>query len=107
MTELTPKSLFVVTVAMAADGSRADLLQMAAILNRRGADVVEAELSRPAHGRRVFSATFSSSRIQAETVLRSIEGLVDVVDAALFSALDARTPSEARVAHQPHGSGRR
>ncbi len=83
-------SLFVVTVAMTSGGARADLLQMASTLHRRGAEVVEAELSKPAHGRRVFSATFRATPRQAQTVLRSMEGLVDVVDAGLFEALDMR-----------------
>jgi hypothetical protein len=83
-------SLFVVTVAMVPGGARADLLQMASTLHRRGAEVVEAELSKPAHGRRVFSATFRATPRQAETVLRSLAGLVDVVDAGLFEALDMR-----------------
>ena len=83
--------LFVVTVALVADGARADLMGMASVLHRRGVDVVEAELGRPVHQRRVFSATFRASPEQASTVLRTFEGLVDVVDATLFEALDART----------------
>ncbi|GAA3512978.1 hypothetical protein GCM10022234_04580 [Aeromicrobium panaciterrae] len=84
------ESLFVVTVAMVPGGARANLLSMASVLHRRGVDVVEAELSRPGHDRRVFSATFRSTARQAETVLRTLEGLVDVVDATLYAALDVR-----------------
>ena len=86
----TPIRLFAVTVALAADGARADLLSAASVLNRRSVDVIEAELGRPAHGRRVFSATFAATPQQAATVLRTFENMVDVVDASLFEALDAR-----------------
>lgn len=82
--------LFVVTLAVLADGDRADLLAMASVLHRRGVDVVEAEMSRPSHGRRVFSSTFRAERHHAETVLKTFENLIDVVDASLFEALDAR-----------------
>ncbi len=82
--------LFVVTVALVADGDRADLLAMASVLHRRGVEVVEADMSRPSHGRRVFSSTFRAERHHAETVLRTFESVVDVVDASLFEALDAR-----------------
>jgi transcription termination factor Rho len=85
------ESLFVLTVAMVPGGARADLLGLASVLHRRGVDVVEAELSRPAHERRVFSATFRSTTRQAETVLRSMQGLVDVLDATLFQAFDNRS----------------
>ena len=84
------ESLFVVTVAMVPGGARADLLSMASVLHRRDVEIVEAELSRPGHDRRVFSATFRSTARQAETVLRTLEGLVDVVDATLYAALDVR-----------------
>lgn len=84
------ESLFVVTVALVPGGARADLLAMASALHRRGVEVIEAELSRPGRDRRVFSATFRSTDRQAETVLRSLEGLVDVVDATLYAALDIR-----------------
>ena len=93
-----PEPLFVLTVALVPDGARADLLGLASVLHRRGVDVVEAELSRPAHGRRVFSTTFRSTTRRAETVLRSMEGLVDVLDATLFQAFDARdAPAPSRV----------
>lgn len=82
--------LYVVTVAMFADGDRSDLLTMASVLHRRGVEVVEAEMSRPSHGRRVFSATFRAERQHAETVLKTFGNLVDVVDTSLFEALDAR-----------------
>ncbi|MCL3817305.1 hypothetical protein [Aeromicrobium wangtongii] len=82
--------LFVVTVALRADGARADLMTMAAVLHRRGVEVVAAELGRPAHGRRVFSARFVAAPRQASTVVRSFENLVDVVDTSLFAALDTR-----------------
>lgn len=86
----TSPGLFAVSVAAQADGSRSDLLTMASVLHRRGVEVVDAEFARPSHGRRVFSATFRASPSQAATVLRSFENLVDVVDAVLFEALDAR-----------------
>lgn len=88
---MTARRLFVVTVALTATGARADLLTMASVLHRRGVDVVEAELSRPAHDRRVFSAMFAATSQQASTVGRTFEGLVDVVDVSLFEAMDART----------------
>ena len=89
--------LYAVSVAVVSDGSRSDLLSMAAVLNRRGVDVVDAEYARPANGRRVFSATFRATPSHATTVLRSFENIVDVVDAVLFEALDARQPRD----HQP------
>jgi hypothetical protein len=89
--------LFVLTVALVPDGARADLLGLASVLHRRGVEVVEAELGRPAHGRRVFSATFRATTRQAETVLRSMEGLVDVLDATLFVALDTRSTAADRA----------
>lgn len=88
------RPLFVVTIALDPDGSCADLLSMASVLHRRGVAVVEAELGRPAHGRRIFSATFGATPQQAATVLRTFDGLVDVLDATLFTALDARVSRE-------------
>jgi hypothetical protein len=93
--------LFAVTVALAADGSCADLLAMASVLHRRAVDVLEAELGRPAHGRRVFSATFAATPQQAATVLRTFENRVDVVDASLFEALDARAVPSLSPAPEP------
>ena len=84
MTEYT--GLFAVTVAVASEGSRSDLLAMASVLHRRGVKVVEAELTKPAHGRRIFNATPA----QAEMVLKSFQNMIDVLDAALFEAVDAR-----------------
>lgn len=93
--------LYAVTVATFADGSRADLLTMASVLHRRGVDVVEADMARPSYGRRVFSATFSADARLANTVLRSFENLVDVVDASLFEAFDCREqhPESPVLAH--------
>ena len=93
--EVEPR-LFVVTIAVDAAGPRSDLLAMASVLHRRGVEVVEAELAREAHERRVFSATFRATPRAAATVLRSFENLVDVVDAALFEALDARSSTHPR-----------
>jgi hypothetical protein len=89
---------YVVTVAMWAGGARSNLLSMASVLHRRGVEVVEAEMARPAHDRQVFSATFSADARQAETVLRTFENLVDVTDASLFEALDSREPRHDPVA---------
>jgi hypothetical protein len=94
---MTSPELFAVTVAMTADGARADLLSMASVLHRRGVDVVEAEFGRAMHGRRVFSATFAATPQQASTVLKTFENLIDVVDASLFAALDARSIPEFSV----------
>ena len=96
------QGLFVVTVAMTVDGSRSDLLSMASVLHRRGVSVVEAELSRPAHERRVFSATFNATERQADTVSKSFANLIDVVDVALFRALDAREIHDEQAADPPH-----
>lgn len=85
-----PQSLFAVAVVVASEGSRSDLLAMASVLHRRGVGVVEAELAKPVRGRRIFNATFSATSAQAETVLKSFQNIVDVLDAALFEALDAR-----------------
>ncbi|MET0930841.1 MAG: hypothetical protein ABWX74_15075, partial [Aeromicrobium sp.] len=85
------------TVALTADGSCADLLSVASVLHRRGVGVVEAELGRPAHRRRVVSAAFAAPPQQAATVRRTFEGLVDVVDVSLFEALDARAVHELGV----------
>lgn len=82
--------LFAVTVAVASEGARSDLLAMASVLHRRGVKVVEAELTKPAHGRRIFNATFDATPARAETVLKSFQNMVDVLDAALFAAVDAR-----------------
>lgn len=84
---------FVVTVALTADGARSDLLALATVLHQRAVDVIEADFSRPAHGRRVFSATFHATSQQARTLHKSFENLIDVIDAALFEALDARVGS--------------
>lgn len=84
------QGLFAVTVAVASEGSRSDLLAMASVLHRRGVKVVEAELTKPAHGRRIFNATFNATLAQAETVLKSFQNMIDVLDAALFEAVDAR-----------------
>jgi hypothetical protein len=93
----TAPRLFVVTVALAASGARADLLGLASVLHRRGVEVVEAELGRPVDDRRVFSATFTAAPRQASTVLRTFENLVDVVDATLFEAMDTRIVRELSV----------
>ncbi len=94
---MTTPRLFAVTVALTADGARADLMAMAAVLHRRGVEVVEAEFGRPSHSRRVFSATFVATSQQAWTVQKTYEGLVDVVDTSLFEALDARSIHELSV----------
>lgn len=94
---MTSSDLFVVTVAVTADGARADLLSLASVIHRRGVDIVEAEFCRAVHGRRVFSATFAATPQQASTVLKTFENLIDVVDATLFAALDARSTPELSV----------
>src|SRR3954471_14487719 len=90
---------FVVTVALSATGERAGLLAMASTLHRRGVVVVEADLSKPLHGRRVFSATFAAEPAMAVTVLHSFENLIDVVDASLYQALDTRQVDVRPPAH--------
>lgn len=99
---LMSERAYVVTVALAAAGERATLLGMASLLQRRGTDVVEAELSRPALGRRVFSATFIAEPARAVTVLHSFEGLVDVIDASLYEAFDTRHVDVEPVVHESH-----
>lgn len=95
---LTRPRLFAVSVAITADGARSDLLAMASVLHRRGVRVVEAELTKVAHGRRVFNATFNATSAQASTVLKSFQNVIDVVEAALFDALDTRDiPDAPRV----------
>lgn len=89
---MTSASLFAITVALDPEGSRSDLLAFASVLHRRGVDVLEAELTRPSNGRRVFHATFKATPAHATTVLRTFENLVDVLDAVLFEAFDARLP---------------
>jgi hypothetical protein len=93
--EREAERLYVVTVAVTTDGARSGLLGLASVLHRRGVDVLEAELARPSHGRRVFNATFGATPQRAATVLRTYENLVDVVDAALFEALDIRAGRDA------------
>jgi hypothetical protein len=83
--------LFAVTVAMTTSDSRSDLLVMASVLHRRAVNVVEAELSTPSQGRRVFSATFQATPQKALTVLNSLKARVDVVDAELCAAADSRS----------------
>lgn len=97
-----PARSFAITVAVLAAGDRGDLLALASVLHRRRVEVVEAELARPAHGRRVFSATFIAEPERAATVLRTYEGLVDVIDASLYEALDSRQahlPNPVSAAH--------
>lgn len=94
---MTASRLFVITVALTASGARADLMSMASVLHRRGVEVVEAELGRTVHDRRVFSATFAAAPRQASTVLRTFENIVDVVDASLFEAHDLRSAREPSV----------
>lgn len=89
---MTSASLFAITLALDPEGSRSDLLALASVLHRRGVDVLEAELARPTNGRRVFHATFKAKPAHANTVLRTFENLVDVLDAVLFEAFDARQP---------------
>jgi len=46
---------FVVTATMTAHGGRVTLLAMASVLHRRGVEVVEADIGRPARSVRVFT----------------------------------------------------
>jgi len=94
---VTVQQLFAVAVKMTADGARADLMGMASVLHRRGIDVLEAELTRPTCGLRMFTALFFSSPQQASTVLRTLESLVDVLDASLLEVSDARSNRELTV----------
>jgi hypothetical protein len=85
--ELTEPGVFAINVELAADRS-ADLLAMASVLHRRGVDVLEAQLSRPVGGRRVFTASFvAPSARQANTVARTFEGRVDVLEVHLLADL--------------------
>lgn len=83
---LTKPAVFAICVELAADPS-ADLLIMASVLHRRGVDVLEAQLSRPSGGSRVFSATFAApSERQAATVARTFQGRIGVLDVRLLAA---------------------
>jgi hypothetical protein len=87
MTE--PRTLFAIRAVMTTDSSRSDLLSLASVLHRRGAEVIEAALSPALNGRRVFAATFDATSPQAATVLRSVENLINVIDVSLVDARDA------------------
>ncbi|WP_116951906.1 hypothetical protein [Jiangella endophytica] len=69
---------------------RAALLALVSTLHRRGVDVLEADLSRPAGGRRVFNATIAATPRQASSVEASLGQLIDVVEVVACKAIDAR-----------------
>lgn len=80
--------MYVVTVVLAADGRRSDLLAMAATLSRRRVAVLEAKLARPLDGRRVFTATFQASPARARLVLRTFQNHVDTLDTYLATTAE-------------------
>jgi hypothetical protein len=100
MTE--PHRLFAITAVMMTDSSRSDLLSMACVLHRRGAEVIAAELSPVLNGRRLFTATFGATTQQAFTVRRSVENLINVIDVSLGDAQDAQVTQRGR---QQYSSG--
>jgi hypothetical protein len=96
LVELTEPSVFAISVELVADPS-ADLLIMASVLHRRGVDVLEAQLSRPTGGRRVFTASFAArSARHATSVARTFEGRVGVLDVHLLTA-PADSPYQRRL----------
>ena len=84
MTELRPYSVAVVL----ADGDGSALLSVVSALHRRGVEVLDAELTRSAAGRRSFTATFVATCRQARTVEGSLRNLVHVIRAEVSEAAD-------------------
>ena len=79
----TEANVFTLSVTLVADLST-DLLVMASVLHRRGVDVLEARLSRPVEGGRLFTASFSArSAGHATTVARIVQGRVGVLEVRL------------------------
>jgi hypothetical protein len=101
VTEVRPYS---VVVALAGGDSSA-LLSLVSTLHRRRVDVLDAELTRPDAGRRVFAATFLATSRQARTVEASLRNLVDTVDVEMCEAADDRREKESPTPTQS-GSGR-
>jgi hypothetical protein len=86
LVELIEPNVFAISVELAADPS-ADLLVMASVLHRRGVEVLEAQLSRPTGGRRLFTASFAArSGRHATSVARTFQARVGVLDAHLLTA---------------------
>lgn len=88
---MTDVRSFVLSGVMAATPQRGALLALASALHRRGVDVVEAELERPRRGVRAFNVTFNGTPRQAETVLRTVDNQVYVLEVSLYVHVDART----------------
>ncbi len=93
MTELGPYSVAVVL----ADGDSSALLSVVSMLHRRGVDVLEAELTRPAADRRFFTATFTATWRQARTVEASLRNLVHAVSVELSQPAHRSHDTAARV----------
>lgn len=90
---MTESQSFVLSGAMAVTNDHGALLVIASALHRRGVDVTEAELRRPRDGVRRFDVTFRATPSRAEAVLRTVENLVDVLEAALWNHHEVRTAS--------------
>lgn len=78
---------YAVSVALEG-GDHALLLSLVSMLHRRGVEVLEADLSRPTEGRRVFNASVSATASQARTLAASLRGVIHVVDVSLYDADD-------------------
>jgi hypothetical protein len=89
--------VYSVTVALIDDGDHDGLLVLASVLHRRGVRVAEAKLTRAAHGRQVFDASFSTTPRMAASVLATLQNQVKVLDAVLFEVLDMRSAPDAAV----------
>lgn len=86
MTEMRPYS---VVVVLAGSNSSA-LLSVVSTLHRRRVEVLDAELTPPAAGRRSFTATFLATWRQARTVEASLRNLVDAVGVEMSESADDR-----------------
>jgi hypothetical protein len=82
---MTQRQTFRITVTLVAGGARADLMAMASVMSRRGVSVLDAELTWPSDGRRLFRATFRACPSRAETVLETFRNQIDALGAYLIS----------------------
>ncbi|MDI6912377.1 hypothetical protein [Nocardioides sp.] len=97
---MTDPRVYTVVVGLASQDDCAVLLSLASVLHRRRIPVRQVELTPPAYGRRVFTATFTATDRQAATLEASLRNLIEVDDVVLVEAAEVH-----RSNHHPESRG--
>ncbi|MGE0776975.1 hypothetical protein [Mycolicibacterium sp.] len=85
-------------MTMASTTTGSGLSAVAAVLHRRGVDVIDASLSRAVDGRRRFSVSVAADSVRAHTLAATFQNLIDVID---VSIVDPAGPREVGVTAAP------